>query len=100
MAFRHGRPHASLILVVEHFLFELAVVRTWQQALHRFALQAIEARHLRVDTDADQLVCEMYGLILGLHHDARFLNKARSVERAQRGFNCLIDSYRNIKPVS
>ncbi|MFC5472920.1 TetR/AcrR family transcriptional regulator [Paraherbaspirillum soli] len=77
----------------------VTMVRTWQQALHRCALQAIETGHLRADTDADQLVYEMYGLILGLHHDARFLKKAGSVERAQKGFERLIDSYRNTKPL-
>jgi hypothetical protein len=71
------------------------MVRTWQQALHRCTLQAVDAGHLRADTDADQLVYEMYGLILGLHHDARFLKKAGSVERAQKGFDRLIDSYRD-----
>lgn len=78
----------------------VSMVCTWQQALHRCALQAIEAGHLRADTDADQLVYEMYGLILGLHHDARFLKKAGSVERAQKGFDRLIDSYRNTKQVA
>ena len=78
----------------------VSMVRTWQQALHRCALQAIEAGHLRDDTDADQLVYEMYGLILGLHHDARFLKKVGSVERAQKGFDRLIDSYRNTAQVS
>lgn len=72
----------------------VSMVHTWQQALYRCALQAIEAGHLRADTDADQLVYEMYGLILGLHHDARFLKKSGSVERAQKGFERLIDSYR------
>ncbi|GAC1319867.1 MAG: TetR/AcrR family transcriptional regulator [Collimonas sp.] len=73
----------------------VTMVRTWQEALHRCALQAVEAGHLRADTDADQLVYEMYGLILGLHHDARFLKKAGSVERAQKGFERLMDSYRD-----
>lgn len=76
----------------------VSMVRTWQQALHRCVLQAIEAGHLRADTDAEQLAYEMYGLILGLHHDARFLKKAGSVERAQAGFDRLIDSYRSNQP--
>ena len=71
----------------------VTMVRTWQQALHRCVLQAIEMGHLRVDTDADQVVYEMYSLILGVHHDARFLKKIGSVERAQKGFDRLIDGY-------
>lgn len=48
----------------------------------------------------EQLVSMVRTWQQALHHDARFLNKAGSVERAQRGFDHLIDSYRNIKPVS
>jgi len=35
----------------------------------------------------------MYGLILALHHDARFLKKSGSVNRAERGFERMIQSY-------
>ncbi|KAF4000021.1 TetR/AcrR family transcriptional regulator [Glaciimonas immobilis] len=73
----------------------VSMVDTWQKALRRCVVQAIEADHLRTDTDADQLVYEMYGLILGLHHDARFLKKAGSEERAQAGFDRLIQSYQS-----
>jgi AcrR family transcriptional regulator len=78
---------------------ELAgMVRTWQRALRRCVLQAIEAGHLRPDTDPDQLVYEMYGLILALHHDARFLKMPGSVHRAEAGFERLIRSYRTLEP--
>ena len=71
------------------------MVQAWQDALRRAARQAIEVGHLRPDTDAEQLVYEMYGLILALHHDARFLRNAGAVERARRGFERLIENYRN-----
>ncbi len=71
------------------------MVQAWQGALQRSARQAIEVGHLRADTDADQLVYEMYGLILALHHDARFLRMPGSVDRARRGFERLIENYRN-----
>ena len=74
------------------------MVQDWQDALRRAARQAIEVGHLRPDTDAEQLVYEMYGLILALHHDARFLRNAGAVERARRGFERLVENYRN--PVS
>lgn len=70
-----------------------AMVRAWQGALRRGVLQAIEMGHLRADTDAGQMVYEMYGLVLGLHHDARFLNMPGSAERAQIGFERLLKSY-------
>ncbi len=73
----------------------VSMVQAWQGALQRSARQAIEAGDLRPDTDAEQLVYEMYGLILALHHDARFLRMPGSVERARRGFERLIENYRN-----
>ncbi len=57
--------------------------------------QAIEMGHLHADTDAEQMVYEMYGLMLALHHDARFLKMPGSTDRAQAGFERLIESYRN-----
>ncbi|HVL76553.1 MAG TPA: TetR/AcrR family transcriptional regulator [Noviherbaspirillum sp.] len=75
---------------------ELAsMVRAWQTALRRCVVQAVEEGHLPEETDPDQLVYEMYGLILSLHHDARFLKISGSVDRAQIGFERLINSYRN-----
>lgn len=69
------------------------MVTTWQKALHRAAVQAIECGDLHADTDPDQLVFEIYGLILALHHDARFLKIAGSFQRAHTGFHRLIQSY-------
>lgn len=74
------------------------MVQDWQDALRRAARQAVEVGHLRADADAEQLVYEMYGLILALHHDARFLRNAGAVERARRGFERLIENYRNPIP--
>ncbi|MGH8852840.1 MAG: TetR/AcrR family transcriptional regulator [Telluria sp.] len=73
----------------------VTMVLAWQGALQRSVRQAIESGHLRPDTDAEQLVYEIYGLILALHHDARFLRMPGSVERARRGFERLIENYRN-----
>jgi AcrR family transcriptional regulator len=73
---------------------ELAgMVLAWQGALRRCVEQAIEVGHLRRGTDPQQLVYEMYGLILALHHDARFIKRPGSVDRARIGFQRLIDSY-------
>jgi AcrR family transcriptional regulator len=78
---------------------ELAsMVRAWQGALRRCTVQTIEMGHLKPDTDPDQLVYEMYGLILALHHDARFLKMPGSVNRAQIGFERLIQSCQNPQP--
>jgi AcrR family transcriptional regulator len=75
---------------------ELAgMVRAWKNALRRCVVQTIEMDHLSAATDPDQLVFEMYGLILALHHDARFLKLPGSVNRAEVGFERLINSYRH-----
>jgi len=71
------------------------MVQAWQGGLQRAARQAVDVGHLRPDADAEQLVYEMYGLILALHHDARFLRMPGSVDRARRGFERLIENYRN-----
>jgi AcrR family transcriptional regulator len=73
----------------------VSMVRAWQGALLRCALQSIETGDLKPGTDAQQLVFEMYGLILALHHDARFLRMPGSVERARMGFDRLVENYRN-----
>lgn len=72
----------------------VGMVCAWQEALLRCVLQAVEIGHLRAETNPQQVVFEIYGLILALHHDARFLRVAGSVERAQTGFSRLIESYR------
>jgi AcrR family transcriptional regulator len=69
-------------------------VTRWRAALRRTVLQAVEAGHLKADTDAEQLVAEIYGLILGLIHDVRFLRDPRAAERTRSSWQRLIDSYR------
>ena len=73
----------------------VSMVRAWQGALLRSVEQAMELKHLHTDFDAEQLVFEMHGLILALHHDARFLRNPGAVERARAGFERLIENYRN-----
>ena len=63
-----------------------SMVRAWQEALERAIRQAIEAGHLRPDTEALQILFEIHGLILSLHHDARFLRNPGTLDRARRGF--------------
>jgi AcrR family transcriptional regulator len=73
----------------------VSMVQAWQHALLRCVQQAIECGDLKPDTDAEQMVYEMYGLILALHHDARFLRMPGSVDRARIGFDRLIENYQN-----
>ena len=62
------------------------MVKTWQAALARAVSLAVEQGHLRQDIDPHQILFEIHGLILALHHDARFLRNPGAVERARAGF--------------
>jgi len=78
----------------------VSMVRTWQGALLRCVQQCIDAGQLQPATDARQMVYEMYGLILALHHDARFLRQPGSVDRARTGFDRLLENYRTTSQAS
>jgi AcrR family transcriptional regulator len=69
-------------------------VTRWRSALRRTVLQAIEAGHLKADTDPEQVVSEMYGLALGLIHDTRFLRDMRAAERAQATWRRILHTYK------
>ena len=62
------------------------MVRAWQAALERAIQLAVQAGHLKPDTDATQMLFELHGLILALHHDARFLRIPGALDRARTGF--------------
>ena len=64
----------------------VAMVQTWQQALARAIRSAVAEAHLGADTDAEQLLFEMHGIVLALHHDARFLRHAGAEARARSAF--------------
>ncbi|MGV3569521.1 MAG: TetR/AcrR family transcriptional regulator [Ramlibacter sp.] len=68
-------------------------VTRWRAALRRTVLQAVEAGHLKADTDAEQLVSELSAVAMGLIHDARFLRDPRAAERAQATWARLRQSY-------
>jgi AcrR family transcriptional regulator len=69
------------------------MVQTWQDALERAIRIAVEEGHLKADTDPAQMLFEVHGLILALHHDARLLRHPGAVERARTGFARVLASY-------
>ncbi|MDF3036735.1 MAG: TetR/AcrR family transcriptional regulator [Paucimonas sp.] len=71
----------------------LEMVETWQAALQRCVEQSIAQGHLSADTDARQVVFEIYGLVLALNHDARFMKRPNSTERAQNGFERILRDF-------
>jgi len=69
------------------------MVQTWHAALARAITMAVEEGHLRRETSAQQMLFEVHGLILALHHDARFLRNPGSIDRARQGFERVLSQY-------
>ncbi|MDH4052259.1 MAG: TetR/AcrR family transcriptional regulator [Rubrivivax sp.] len=78
-----------------------SMVRDWHAALERSIVMAIQAGHLRADTDPRQMLFEIHGLILSLHHDARFLRLPGALDRAHVAFDRMLAHYQaGAKPVA
>jgi AcrR family transcriptional regulator len=96
-------PHSSCIYVPGAFELDdregelrdllLQEVTRWRAALRRTVLQAVEAGQLQADTDAEQLVGEIYSLAIGLLHDTRFLRDSAAPARALASWQRLLRSY-------
>ena len=71
----------------------VTMVQAWHSALGQAIHLAIDEGHLRLDTDPQQMLFEIHGLILALHHDARFLRSVGAVERARAGFERTVNHY-------
>ncbi|HWP18161.1 MAG TPA: TetR/AcrR family transcriptional regulator [Burkholderiaceae bacterium] len=69
------------------------MVRAWHRAMGRAISISIEEGHLRADTDPMQMLFEIHGLILALHHDARFLRSPGAIDRARKGFESVVSRY-------
>lgn len=71
----------------------VTMVRDWHAAVRKAILLAQDTGHLLPDADPDQILFEMHGLILSLHHDARFLRSPGAVTRAGAGLERILDSF-------
>lgn len=69
------------------------MVRAWHAALARAIRMAMDMGHLRAETDPEQMLFEIHGLILALHHDARFLRNPGVLDRARTGFARVLAHY-------
>jgi AcrR family transcriptional regulator len=70
-----------------------SMVRAWHAALDKAIRMAVEEGHLRPETDPTQMLFELHGLILALHHDARFLRTPGALGRARVGFERTLSHY-------
>jgi len=69
------------------------MVRAWHAALRKAILLAQELGHLKGDADVEQILFELHGMILALHHDARFLRSEGALGRASAGFDRVVQFY-------
>ena len=68
----------------------VSMVQDWHRAMERAIRLAVEEGHLCRTADPLQMLFEVHGFILALHHDARFLRNPGALERARRGFERLM----------
>ena len=66
----------------------------WRAELGRAIEQAVDAGHLVPDTGVDELVFNINGVVLALHHDARLLRSHDASSMAWRALDRLIDALR------
>ncbi len=70
----------------------VAMIHAWKSALSRAIQLAIETGELRADTDVSEMIFDIYGVILVLHHDSRLLASPSAGERARLAIARVIDS--------
>jgi AcrR family transcriptional regulator len=68
-------------------------VQGWRAAMRRTVMQAQEEGHLQADVEPEQIVADIYALMVGMLHDARFLRDAHAPDRAHASYERLIRSY-------
>ena len=69
------------------------MVLAWHAALDRAIRIAVDTGDLQPQTDSTQMLFELHGLILALHHDARFLRIPGALGRARAGFERTLAYY-------
>jgi AcrR family transcriptional regulator len=72
----------------------VAIIEGWKGELLQSIRQAQREGHLDRRADAHQMVFEIYGLMLAMHHDARLLRSDGSLKRARHGLARLIEAAR------
>jgi AcrR family transcriptional regulator len=69
------------------------IVSGWKKELLRAIEMARAEGHLERKLDPDQLVFEIYGLMLVTHQDARLLRSKDSLKRARTALSRMLDTY-------
>jgi AcrR family transcriptional regulator len=72
----------------------VSIITGWKADLLKAIRQSVQEGHLARGTDAQQMVFEIYGLMLAMHQDARLLRSVDSAKRARAGLRRLLDDAR------
>ena len=73
----------------------VSMVNSWQRELLRAIQQAIDSGEFRDDVSPTDVVFDLYGAVLALHHDVRLLRSPDAGGRAHRAIERRIESYVN-----
>ena len=72
----------------------VSIIAGWKGELLKAIRQAVHEGHLQRGTDAQQMVFEIYGVMLAMHQDARLLRSATGARRARTGLRRILDAFR------
>jgi len=59
-------------------------VEDWRSAIRRAIYESIEAGHLKKSVNTDALLFQLYSIVLGVHHDSRFLENPKCLAIANK----------------
>ena len=69
-------------------------VQQWRSALLRAIQESIAIGHLQKNVDAHALLFQIYSIVLGTHHDSRFLDNPKSLSTANKLIKQILSTYK------
>lgn len=75
----------------------IAGMLTWRTTLERTVRQALDHGHLRGDTEPEQMVFELFGLLTGFMYDAHVKRDPNAIRRVMAAYARLMSTYRSFK---
>jgi len=70
-------------------------VQQWRDALLRAIKESIAVGHLQKKTDAQALLFQIYSIVLGAHHDSRFLDNPKGTSIANKLIKEILTSHKS-----
>jgi AcrR family transcriptional regulator len=74
----------------------VSMVNSWQRELLRAIQQSIDSGEFRADVAPTDVVFDLYGAVLALHHDLRLLRTPDAAARARRAIERRLESYQAV----